>query len=104
MSGRLARCSCGRTEPSDPERAFALVPQGEDQYVFRVVDGKAARTKVEVGQRRDGRVEALIGGDADAVAQMIAWARQGPPGVRVDHVAVELEAVPQGEFEQIPTV
>lgn len=29
MSGRLARCSCGRTEPSDPERAFALVPQGE---------------------------------------------------------------------------
>jgi len=42
-----------------PEQA--LVPQGEDQYVFRVIDGKAARTKVEVGQRRDGRVEILKG-------------------------------------------
>jgi membrane fusion protein, multidrug efflux system len=42
-----------------PEQA--LVPQGEDQYVFRVVDGRAARTKVEVGQRRDGRVEIVKG-------------------------------------------
>ena len=42
-----------------PEQA--LVPQGEDQYVFRVVDGKAVRTKVEVGQRRDGRVEIVKG-------------------------------------------
>ncbi len=38
-----------------------LVPQGDDQYVFRVVDGKAARTKVELGQRREGRVEILKG-------------------------------------------
>ena len=42
-----------------PEQA--LVPQGEEQYVFRVIDGKAARTKVEVGQRRDGRVEVVKG-------------------------------------------
>jgi len=42
-----------------PEQA--LVPQGEDQYVFRVVDGKATRTKVEVGQRRDGKVEVVKG-------------------------------------------
>ena len=42
-----------------PEQA--LVPQGEEQYVFRVVDGKAARTKVELGQRRDGRVEVVKG-------------------------------------------
>jgi len=42
-----------------PEQA--LVPQGEEQYVFRVVNGKAARTKVEVGQRRDGRVEIVKG-------------------------------------------
>lgn len=42
-----------------PEQA--LVPQGEEQYVFRVIDGKAARTKVEVGQRRDGRVEIVKG-------------------------------------------
>jgi len=42
-----------------PEQA--LVPQGEEQYVFRVVDGKAQRTKVELGQRRDGRVEVVKG-------------------------------------------
>jgi membrane fusion protein (multidrug efflux system) len=42
-----------------PEQA--LVPQGEDQYVFRVVDGKAVRAKVTVGQRRDGMVEIVDG-------------------------------------------
>jgi membrane fusion protein, multidrug efflux system len=42
-----------------PEQA--IVPQGDEQYVFRVVDGKAARTKVELGQRRDAKVEVLKG-------------------------------------------
>jgi len=42
-----------------PEQA--VVPQGDEQYVFRVVDGKAARTKVELGQRRDSKVEVLKG-------------------------------------------
>jgi membrane fusion protein (multidrug efflux system) len=37
------------------------VPQGEEQYVFRVIDGKASRTKVETGQRRGGRVEVVKG-------------------------------------------
>ncbi|HZQ63507.1 MAG TPA: efflux RND transporter periplasmic adaptor subunit [Casimicrobiaceae bacterium] len=42
-----------------PEQA--LVPQGQDQYVFRVVDGKAERVKVEVGQRRDAKAEIVKG-------------------------------------------
>ena len=42
-----------------PEQA--IVPQGDEQFVFRVVDGKAARAKVEIGQRRDGKVEVLKG-------------------------------------------
>lgn len=42
-----------------PEQA--LVPQGQDQFVFRVVDGKAAFTKVQVGIRRDGMVEVTDG-------------------------------------------
>ncbi len=41
----------------------ALVPQGTEQFVFRVVDGKAARVKVETGQRRDGKVEVVRGVD-----------------------------------------
>ena len=42
-----------------PEQA--LVPQGDQQFVFRIQDGKAVRTKVEVGQRRDAKVEILSG-------------------------------------------
>jgi membrane fusion protein (multidrug efflux system) len=42
-----------------PEQA--IVPQGDEQYVFRVVDGKASRVKVDIGQRRDAKVEVLKG-------------------------------------------
>jgi membrane fusion protein (multidrug efflux system) len=42
-----------------PEQA--MVPQGDEQFVFRVIDGKAVRTKIEVGQRRDGQVEIVSG-------------------------------------------
>jgi len=43
-----------------------------------------------VRNRSDGTVEALVSGDAAAVAAIIAWARHGPPSARVSHVAVEL--------------
>jgi membrane fusion protein (multidrug efflux system) len=42
-----------------PEQA--VVPQGEEQYVFRIDAGKVARVKVELGRRRDARVEVLKG-------------------------------------------
>lgn len=42
-----------------PEQA--LVPQGQEQFVYKVVDGKAALTKVQVGLRRDGMAEILEG-------------------------------------------
>jgi membrane fusion protein, multidrug efflux system len=42
-----------------PEQA--LVPQGRDQFVFRVVDGKATLTRVTAGIRRDGLVEIIEG-------------------------------------------
>lgn len=38
-----------------PEQA--LVPEGNERIVFRVVDGKAVRQKVIIGQRRAGEVE-----------------------------------------------
>ena len=46
-----------------PEQA--LFPQGDQQFLYRIVDGKAIRTKVDVGQRRDSRVEVLTGVSAD---------------------------------------
>ncbi len=39
----------------------ALVPDHEDQFVFRVVDGKAVKTKVIIGERRPGKVQILDG-------------------------------------------
>lgn len=39
----------------------ALVPDHEDQFVFRVVDGRAVKTKVIIGERRPGKVQILDG-------------------------------------------
>jgi membrane fusion protein (multidrug efflux system) len=83
-----------------PEQA--LVPQGEDQYVYRVVDGKAVRTKVEVGQRRDSRVEVLKGvapGDTIITAGQIKI-RDGTPvtfaaNEKSGGTVAEPKAVPQ---------
>jgi membrane fusion protein, multidrug efflux system len=56
-----------------PEQAVAM--QGEEQVMYKVVDGRAMRTKVEVGQRREGKVEiveGIGGGDTIVVA---GWQR-----------------------------
>ncbi len=48
-----------------PEQA--IVPVGEQQFVFRVVNGKALMTPVQLGLRRPGQVEVSSGLDAGAV-------------------------------------
>ncbi|MFO1412984.1 MAG: efflux RND transporter periplasmic adaptor subunit [Burkholderiales bacterium] len=61
--GMFARVRLITKERADamvlPEQA--LVPQGTEQYVFKVLDGKVARVKIETGQRRDGKVEVVSG-------------------------------------------
>ncbi len=61
--GLFVRVSLVLNERDDaiqvPEQA--LVPQGQDQFVFKVADGKAAHTKVQVGIRRDGMAEITDG-------------------------------------------
>jgi len=42
-----------------------------------------------VRNRRDGSVEALLQGPSERVAQLVEWARRGPPAARVDDVQVE---------------
>ena len=42
-----------------PEQA--IVPMGEDKFVFKVVDGKAVQTKVTIGERLLGRAEIRSG-------------------------------------------
>jgi acylphosphatase len=50
------------------------------------VEHEALRRGIEgwVRNRRDGSVEAVLAGDADAVAAMIEACRRGPMGARVD--------------------
>ena len=56
-----------------PEQAVAM--QGEDQIMFRVIDGRAMRTKVEVGQRRDGKVEIVEGVSGSDTIVIAGWQR-----------------------------
>ncbi len=61
-----------------------------------------------VRNRRDGTVEALFDGPAEAVVAMIETCRQGPFGARVDGIE-QREATPQelasrtGNFSVLPT-
>ena len=61
--GMFARVKLITKEGADtlvlPEQA--LVPQGSENFVFKVVDNRAVRTKVDVGQRRDGKAEIVKG-------------------------------------------
>jgi membrane fusion protein (multidrug efflux system) len=61
--GMFARVRLFTSEARDsalvPEES--LFPVGDDKYVYKVVDGKAIRQRVEIGQRRDGKVEIVSG-------------------------------------------
>lgn len=61
--GMFARVRLLLSESRDsltvPEQA--LFPVGDDQYVYRVVEGRAQRVKVDIGQRREGQVEVAAG-------------------------------------------
>lgn len=76
-------------------------------YYRASMAAQAARLGVVgwVRNRRDGSVEAVLHGPADAVAQLIDWARRGPSAARVESVQVTTAAPePLSGFEQRPTV
>lgn len=60
-----------------------------------------------VRNRRDGTVEAVVQGSAEATDALIAWARRGPPAARVAHIEVADAAGeyarPYGGFDWLPT-
>jgi len=80
-----------------PEQA--IVPLGDEQYVFRVADGRANRVKIAVGQRRDGVVQVLNGLTANDVVVTagqlkirdgvpVTVAASGPPPAKADNAPV----------------
>ncbi|HEY8606952.1 MAG TPA: acylphosphatase [Noviherbaspirillum sp.] len=54
-----------------------------------------------VRNRRDGSVEALVDGDVQALAQIVEWARRGPPAARVEAVE-ESERTPGADSTPAP--
>jgi acylphosphatase len=57
-----------------------------------------------VRNRRDGRVEAVIAGDAAQIEAMLAWSRIGPAGGAVEKLIVETVVGEFHDFELRPTV
>jgi acylphosphatase len=79
--------------------------QGVGYRDWAVATGQRLGLSGWVRNRADGSVEALIGGDDDAVGRMIEACRCGPTLARVDAVDVEpvdLDVVPSG-FTRRPT-
>ncbi|MDX3904700.1 MAG: efflux RND transporter periplasmic adaptor subunit [Pigmentiphaga sp.] len=60
----------------------ALVPVGDDQFVYRVREGRAERVQVEVGQRRDALVE-ITSGLAEGDVVVVAGTQKLRDGVPV---------------------
>ena len=76
----------------------SLFPVGDDKYVYKVVDNKAVRQKVDIGQRREGRVEILNGLVAEDVI-VTAGAIKLREGAAVSIANSAPEAAPVGNSD-----
>lgn len=56
-----------------------------------------------VRNRRDGSVEAMVAGPAEAVDRLVEWARVGPSPAAVSAVEVSPGDGSFASFEQLPT-
>jgi len=56
-----------------------------------------------VRNRRDGTVEAVVAGSADAVTEIVQWAHRGPPAAQVTQVVVAESDGTFAAFEWRPT-
>ncbi|MEX2454491.1 MAG: efflux RND transporter periplasmic adaptor subunit, partial [Rhodospirillaceae bacterium] len=63
----------------------AVFARGEERLVYRVVDGRAVLTKIELGQRRPGQVEVIDGLGRDAMV-ITGGQQQVRDGARVEVV------------------
>lgn len=52
---------------------------------------------------RDGTVEAVVQGEPERIAALLAWARGGPPAARVDRIDQEEAEGQFTQFEKRPT-
>jgi acylphosphatase len=75
-----------------PESVFRLkivgVVQGVGYRWSMVQEARRLGVRGGVRNRRDGSVEAIVTGPTQALEQIIAWARSGPPSAKVSAVDV----------------
>jgi membrane fusion protein (multidrug efflux system) len=78
----------------------SLFPIGDDKYVYKVVEGKAARQKIEIGQRREGKVEVVNGlGVEDVVVTAgVMKLREGVPVTVANSRASDAPAVGKADL------
>ena len=81
-SGMFAKVTLTLSERDDavmvPEEA--VFPAGDEQFVYRIDDGKATRVRVRTGLRREGRVEIVEGvraGELVVTAGQVKLTRDG---------------------------
>jgi acylphosphatase len=83
-----------------PESVFRLkirgVVQGVGYRWAMVREARRLGVRGGVRNRRDGSVEAIVAGPAQALDQIIDWARKGPPSAVVTAVDV---LAGEGAFE-----
>jgi acylphosphatase len=81
--------------------------QGVAYRAWAVDTARAFAITGWVRNRRDGSVEALLVGSAQAVADMVEACRRGPPGARVERIEVS-DTAPEVAgvfgFRQMPTI
>lgn len=86
----------------EKRRAHVWITGRVHGVFFRAYTRDAARRAGVFGwvrNMRDGRVEAVFEGEADAVERMLDWCREGSPLSRVDAVEVEEEEY-VGDFDR----
>jgi len=64
------------------------VVQGVGYRWSMVKEARRLGVRGGVRNRRDGSVEAIVTGPTQALEQIIAWAREGPPSAKVTTVDV----------------
>jgi len=83
-----------------PESVFRLkifgVVQGVGYRWSMVQEARRLGVRGGVRNRRDGSVEAIVAGPAQALDEIIAWARKGPSSAVVTRVEVLKD---EGAFE-----
>ena len=97
---------CGATTfMSDITRHLLVVGHVQGVGFRYAAERQAAALGIRgwVRNRSDGTVEAVIQGAPDAVAKMIAWARNGPRHACVERVEVEPAEGTFERFEVRPT-